>query len=136
MNLKEMPTSKLFPYSEMVTTMINELDNFGSEVEECHAYGGMTLNNKKEIQDKLTNKILKLDDVRIDLVKEINRRLKKDLGIGFGPSDVQPYLNKILTEFPTIGKGESEIKMMVEKERRASISNDVSAGEVIKTKPE
>jgi len=118
MNVKDMGTQTIMVYAEMVTKTYEELNQFGADVTLCFSYGGIEEKEKKEIQKVLSAKMDELDKARISLVKEINSRLKKNMGISFGPSDVQPLLNKYVLKHPNLGKGEAEIKALKEKERQ------------------
>lgn len=118
MKLENLSTQQLMVYAELITNQVDELDRFGMDVKVCESFGGMSKNEMEEIHNKLSLKITEGEKTRISLVKEINRRMRRDLKISFGPSDVQPYLNKIQQEFPLIGKGEAEIKAHLEKKRR------------------
>jgi len=115
MNIKEMPLGRIMPYSEMISAMIEEMSLFGGEATMCCDYGGITEKEKEDIHHSLGLKMAKLEETRIKLVKEINRRMRKELGIGFGPSDITPYFNRIIKKHPLLGKGSSEIKAILEK---------------------
>lgn len=118
MKLENLSSSQVMIYAELTTQQLDELDRYGMDVTLCESFGGMTEEEKKEIHDSLSLKIIKIEETRLSLVKEINKRMRRDLKIGFGPSDVQPYLNKFQTEFPLIGKGEAEVKAWLAKKEK------------------
>lgn len=118
--LNRLTTPQLMVYAELMTNQIDELDKYGMDVRLCESYGGISKTDMEKIHNDLALKISNGEEARISLVAEINRRMKKDLKIDFGPSDVQPYLNKYQKEFPLIGKGEAEIKAFNEKKKQES----------------
>lgn len=123
MKVEDMGTQTIMVFAEMVTKTYEELNQFGGDVTLCFSYGGIEEKEKEEIQKVLSSKMDELEEARIKLVKEINRRLKKNMGISFGPSDVQVLLNKYVLKYPNLGKGESEIKALKEKERQDKEAN-------------
>ena len=118
MNFKNFPTPQIMVYAELTTTQLDELDKYGMDIALCESYGGITKAEMKELHEKLSIKMLKIEESRIALLKEINSRMRRDLNVSFGPSDVQPYLNKIQTKFPLIGKGEAEVKAFLAKKEK------------------
>lgn len=117
MKLTEFPTSQLMIYAEMVSKQFEELYDFDIQVVLCNQAGGLTKREKDEIRKDIGIKMEELESARVSLVKEINRRIKRDLKIKFGPSDVQPYINGYVNKYPLIGKGEAEIKTVLENKK-------------------
>lgn len=122
MNLKELGTQQIMAYAEMVTKTLDELNQLGGEITLCCSYGGIEESDKEDMHKEISLKMDKLEEARVDLAKEINRRLKKHMGIPFGPSDVQPLINKFVTKFPLLGKGEDEVKMILAKQEKAKLA--------------
>lgn len=122
MNIKELGTQQIMAYAEMVTKTLEELNQIGGEITLCCSYGGIEESDKEDMHKEIALKMNKLEEARIDLAKEINRRLKKHLGIPFGPSDVQPLINKFVKKHPLLGKKEAEIQAVKAKEEKAKLA--------------
>lgn len=122
MKLSEFPTQQILIYAELVSKEFDELYEFDVQVVLCHQAGGLSDSEKNDIRKDIGTKMEELEKHRVLLVKEINTRVKKHLGLKFGPADVQPYINRYVKKYPLIGKGEAEIKMMKEKEKKANLS--------------
>jgi hypothetical protein len=123
LKLSKLTTPQLQVYAELTTAQLDELDKYGMDTTICHSFGGIDELDKKKIHDNISIKMIKIEETRISLVKEINRRMRRDLETSFGPSDVQPYLNKFQTEFPLIGKSEIEVKQWLKKKETEKSSN-------------
>lgn len=117
MKISEMTTQTIMVYAEMVTKLYDDLNQAGGEATLLCSWEGITEDEKKRIQDELAVKMDSIESARIELVKEINSRMKKSLGISFGPSDLQPLLNKYIKRHPLFGKGEAEVKAFVESQK-------------------
>jgi len=118
MKLSEFPTSQIMVYAEMVSKQFEELYDFDVQVVMCHQHGGLMTHEKDIIRKDIGIKMIELEEARVKLVKEINRRIKRDMGIKFGPSDIQPFINKYVKKHSLIGKGEAEIKTILAQEKK------------------
>lgn len=123
MKLSEFPTPQIMIYAEMVSKQFDELFEFDVQVYHCCEYGGMTEKEKDEVRADIGKNMVELEEARVKLVKEINRRIKRDLKIKFGPSDVQPFVNRYIEKYPLIGKGEAETKAIVAQKKEAVVKD-------------
>lgn len=116
--ISNLTTPQIMVYAELTTKQLEELDAYGMDVTVCESHGGITESEKDEIHISLSEKMNVIEESRILLVKEINKRMRRDLNTSFGPSDVQPYLNKFQKNYPYIGLGESEIKARLKEQTK------------------
>lgn len=121
MKVSDFQTAQIMVYAEMVSKQFEELYDFDVQVVMCHQHGGLLNHERDAIRKDIGVKMVELEGARVSLVREINRRIKRDLGIKFGPSDIQPYINKYVKKHPLIGKGEAEIKTVLSQKAKEKV---------------
>jgi len=114
--LDQLTIGHLTSYAEMLTRSVQELDEFGMQTTECATNGGITVNERDEVHKKLVQQIQIFEDKRILLVKELTKRIKRDIGVNRGPGDVAIMLNGLAKDFPMIGRSKAEIELLKKKD--------------------
>ena len=119
--LKVMDTQRIMVYSELLTAMIENMDSIGMQATKACEDKIISEVTMKEIHDKLTKQINIVEPKRIELVKELNNRIKKDVGLNRGTSDMDLWLHTFKTDYPDLflTKAEFEFKKMQDSKKEA-----------------
>jgi len=110
-DLKFIETSKLTVYLELLGKMVQEIENVGMTINNCHKYGGITKDKKIELLEELFKAITPIDKKQHEILAELGKRLKDDFGMAMSPAQLFNYLEKMLKENPSLSMTESEFKM-------------------------
>lgn len=117
--LKYLETQKVVIYSELLTAMIGDMDAIGMQATNAHNDKQITEKVRDEIHIKLVKQIEIIEPKRIELVKELNKRVKADVGLNRGPSDLGEWLHTFKKDYPDmfLTKAEFEFKTKTEKKK-------------------
>jgi hypothetical protein len=121
-NLKAMELTRVLAYSELLTTITDDLTKFGQMVYQCFLDGGIQQFEAERIHEDLAKEIDEIEKSRIELAKELTRRVKHDLGLRKGPGDYDNLLNGYLQKHRMIGRSKEEIDMF---EKEAEHNKDL-----------
>ena len=110
-DLKYLETQKLTIYSELLTKMIDDMDTIGMQATTAHKDKQITRRVMEDVHKKLVAQIEIVEPKRIELVKELNKRIKKDIGINRGPSDLGVWLHSFQLEHPDMFLSKAEFTM-------------------------
>lgn len=119
--LKVMDTHKIMVYSELLTAMIEKMDSVGMQATQACEDKIINETTMRKIHNDLTKQINIVEPKRIELVKELNNRIKKDVGLNRGTSDMDMWLHSFKTEYPDmfLSKAEFEFRKMQDKKKEA-----------------
>lgn len=101
-NIKQLDNMKILSYSDVITSMVSNLDFFGKKVTDAFVQNRISEEEMQKLHELMANKISFLEDARIPLAKEMNRRIKHDLKIPHGPSDIDTLLTNLVQKNPTV----------------------------------
>lgn len=137
MHPSKLESQKLVIYSELLTKMVSDLDQLGRLVTECCQNGGIEVKEMREVHKDMILQIQIFEPRRIEIVKELTKRMKNDLGINRGPGDIDAYCNKILSQYIHIGKTKEQIAAYKKAEEDAKIAEPLAEpkGKVKKLSP-
>ena len=110
-------THKLMVYSELLTKMIGDLDEFGMQATRAYQDGIITEKEMQSIHKKLTLQIERIEPKRILLITELNKRFKADTGLSKGPSDLSKYLYDLNALHPDLFLSKSEYEFKKSRKR-------------------
>jgi len=99
-NVKGLDTRKLMVYSELISKIVGDLDAIGMQATYAARDGQITDQNKDSIHKVLIAKIDIYEPIRIEIVKEINKRFKKDLAVAKGPSELDELIQGFRKDYP------------------------------------
>lgn len=133
MHPSKLEIQKLVIYSELLTKMTGDLDHLGRLITECCQNGGMDVKEMREVHKDMILQIEIFEPRRIEIVKELTRRLKNDIGINRGPGDIDAYCNKILAKYIHIGKTKEQIAAYKDAEKE--MKTKPADMKVIKSEP-
>ncbi len=108
-DLKAMELTRILAYSQLLTEITDDMTKFGQMAYQCFEDGGIEEHQATEIHEILAREIDDIEKVRVNLAKELTRRVKHDLGVKKGPGDIDTMLNKWLQKYVYIGRTKSEI---------------------------
>jgi len=135
-DLRFIETSKLTVYLELLGKMVQEIENVGMTINNCHKFGGITKEKKSELLGDLFKAITPIDKKQHEILNELGKRLKEDFGMPMSPAQLFNYLEKMLKENPTLGMSESEFKMREAEKASETKLMKVGAKPEHKLKPE
>jgi uncharacterized short protein YbdD (DUF466 family) len=99
---KYFDVQRLVVYSELLTKMIYDIDDVGMRATRAAETGIITKDKMAEIHEKLIPTIENIEPKRIAIVKELNKRIKAEIGLTKGTTDLDEYLHGFKSEYPDI----------------------------------
>jgi uncharacterized short protein YbdD (DUF466 family) len=122
---------RLVVYSELLSKMIYDIDEVGMRAVRAEQTGIITEENMKEIHAKLIPIIQDIEPKRIAIVKELNKRIKAEVGLMKGTSDLDGYLDSFKKEYPNIYLTKEEYDLKLREEKQAEEMEKIKEMEVI-----
>lgn len=107
MTIKSMTVERLLAYSSVIDEVINAIEDFYAMVMFSYEKGDLMKSELDEIHASLNNSYLEYVDTKNSIAKELQSRMKHDLKIKKGPSDIQNLLSGFVKKHPFIGSKQS-----------------------------
>lgn len=124
-DVKFLETQKIVIYSELATGMMQQCDELGMQATKAVQIGSITEKEKTEIHNALLIQMQTIEDKRIELVKELDKRMKTDLGLSKGPSTISKYLYDMRAKYPFIDYSEADWKFYQSEQEKKKVAEEV-----------
>jgi hypothetical protein len=118
---KYFDVQRLVVYSELLTKMIFDIDDVGMRATRAAETKIITEEQMQEIHDKLIPTVQNIEPKRIAIVKELNKRIKSEIGLKKGTTDLDEYLHSFKTDFPDIYLTKAEYDFKLKSEADAKL---------------
>lgn len=132
-NLKEMPTPQIMSYIEATLQIRNILENTGRQAAICFQNEGMDEVRMNQIHGHLEEKIMPVQKSYYKLTDEMDRRLKRDLGLAVGFNNADKTNTLIVKDNPFMLCGKDEIAMLKAEQaqkKKDNLKNKKSKGTI------
>lgn len=104
MEVKELATVTLLAWVDMLAHSVDQMHHFGMEVESAKQKKDITDKQAGEVQEELFKHMTENDKKRLDIVTELQERLKKDTGVAWNVIDFERFKEKSVAKYPDIYK--------------------------------
>jgi len=109
-DVKQMPTSEIMSFLDAISVMDDEIDRAVRVAWDCFDNEGISEIEKEEILETMKAEVVRIEPVRLKLVKEVTRRFKHNFGLSKGPFEIKNTIAKIAKQYPNLGLTKTEIE--------------------------
>ena len=130
-DLKTMATMEVMAFSEVIISMLDELDRTGRIAAVCAMDEGITEEELTLIHTRLEQEVKKLEPTRLKIVKEMSRRLQHNFDIKSSPDSVEKLIVGMTKKYKYLGLSKTEIEIAKAKEIERQTLKD-NTGNMVK----
>lgn len=132
-DIKQMPTPEIMSFLDAISVMDEEIDRAVRVAWQCFNDEGVSELERDEILETMKAEVVKIEPVRIKLVKEITRRFKHNFNLGKGPFEIKETISTLADKFPNLGLTKVEIDANKVKNEREDKMRETAKSNLKKT---